>query len=103
MTRAITVLLDEQDYERLSREAQQMGVNPGAAARSLIHSAIQRVELDPATDRPLTSGTGRSPLRASRLGVAGTSPLVAQVKRVRARTARQQRGGMGARTGHPAT
>jgi hypothetical protein len=102
MTRAITVLLDEQDYDRLSREAQQMGVNPGAAARSLIHSAIQHVERKP-TDRPLGSGTGRSPLRASRLGVAGTSPLVAQVKRVRARTARQQRGGMSARTGHPAT
>ncbi len=44
MTRAITVLLDEQDYTCVSREARQLGVNPGAAARALIHAAIQSAE-----------------------------------------------------------
>jgi len=40
-TRALTVRLDEEDYERLEEVAQQLGVLPGTLARMLLRGGLR--------------------------------------------------------------
>ena len=40
MTKAITVRLDETDYEALARQADQLRVSPGTLARMLVHAGL---------------------------------------------------------------
>jgi hypothetical protein len=40
MPKAITVRLDEMDYEALTRQADQLRVSPGTLARMLVHAGL---------------------------------------------------------------
>ncbi|MGI8523157.1 MAG: hypothetical protein ACR2K3_07580 [Nocardioides sp.] len=40
MTKAITLRLDEADYEALARQADQLRVSPGTLARMLVHAGL---------------------------------------------------------------
>lgn len=44
MTKAITVRLDETDYEALARQAEQLRVSPGTLARMLVHVGLSEDE-----------------------------------------------------------
>jgi hypothetical protein len=39
-TRALTVRLEEQDYERLEREATRLGMRPGTLARVILRASL---------------------------------------------------------------
>jgi hypothetical protein len=40
MTKAITVRLDEEDHEALTRQAEALRVRPGTLARMLVHAGL---------------------------------------------------------------
>jgi hypothetical protein len=40
MTRPVTLRLEDPDYERLQREAAQLGIKPGTLARVLLHASL---------------------------------------------------------------
>jgi hypothetical protein len=44
MTKAITVRLDETDYEGLARQASELRVSPGTLARMLVHAGLSQDE-----------------------------------------------------------
>ena len=47
ISRALTVRLDAQDYERLEREATRLGMRPGTLARVLLRASLGEPERPP--------------------------------------------------------
>jgi hypothetical protein len=89
VTRAITILLDEHDYDCLSRQAKGLGIPPSVAARELIHANLLRARPRVAADVETGPRSGGS-FGISTPGSALSRSLVSRVERVRAPSVRER-------------
>ena len=83
-SRALTVRLDAQDYERLEREAVRLGMRPGTLARVLLRASLGDPREQPASpqismqrllDRLTALREGQPPADAAVIVAAGRAEL----------------------------
>jgi hypothetical protein len=83
-SRALTVRLDAQDYERLEREAVRLGMRPGTLARVLLRASLGDPGEQPASpqismqrllDRLTALREGQLPADAAAIVAAGRAEL----------------------------
>jgi hypothetical protein len=86
-SRALTVRLERQDYERLEREATRLGMRPGTLARVLIRASLgaperrpehPSVSLEQLFDRLARLREGLPPVDAVSITAAGRTVLEAR-------------------------
>ena len=86
-SRALTVRLERQDYERLEREATRLGMRPGTLARVLIRASLgaperrseqPSVSLEQLFDRLARLREGLPPVDAASITAAGRAVLEAR-------------------------
>jgi hypothetical protein len=83
-TRALTVRLEEQDYERLEREATRLGMRPGTLARVILRASLAApdrqpanspVSLQPLLERMAALREGLPPVDAAAIVAAARADL----------------------------